>query len=115
MGVSRADAYGHSLATLDKLVESEYTLLYCHANIPSINQPSFAYLRRVYSIFNRKYVLVLVTVSASSSHTRRYKKNLKKLYIVGSGFWVRMTLKLFKAFVSSKCDVDLFKTVSNRC
>lgn len=28
---------------------------------------------------------------------------MKKLYIVGSGFLVKMTLKLFKAFVSSKC------------
>jgi hypothetical protein len=60
-------------------------LVYVHTNISSENKPNFAWMRKMYSIFNRKY-----------------KKNLKMLYIVHPSVWVKMTFKLFKPFISSK-------------
>jgi len=70
---------------LDPVVEHDYVLVYVHSNVASENKPSFGTLRRIYGIFNRKY-----------------KKNLKNLFIMHPGFWVKMTFKLFKPFISSK-------------
>jgi len=70
---------------MDKVVEQEYTLVYCHTQMSAANRPAFSWLRKAYSLFNRKY-----------------KKNLKALYIIHPGFWVRATFKFFKPFISGK-------------
>eukprot|EP01104_Vermistella_antarctica_P016260 TRINITY_DN5516_c3_g1_i1.p1 TRINITY_DN5516_c3_g1~~TRINITY_DN5516_c3_g1_i1.p1 ORF type:complete len:654 (+),score=153.37 TRINITY_DN5516_c3_g1_i1:208-2169(+) len=70
---------------MDKIVSSDYVLVFCNTAASSSNRPAFAWLRKVYAMFNRKY-----------------KKNLKKLFIVHPNFWVKMSVKLFKPFVSEK-------------
>lgn len=40
---------------MDPVVESEYVMVYVHTNISSENRPNFAWLRKMYTIFNRKY------------------------------------------------------------
>lgn len=52
------------ISIMDTVVESEYVLVYSHTNISSENRPNFAWLRKMYSIFNRKYdccILLIVT------------------------------------------------------
>ena len=73
------------LKTLDPVVERDYVLVYVAANQSSANRPTFKWLRRAYTVFNRKY-----------------KKNLKKLYIVEAGNWIRMVFGLFMGVVSRK-------------
>lgn len=75
----------YAISVMDHVVESEYVMVYAHTNMSSENRPNFAWLRKMYSIFNRKY-----------------KKNLKQLYIVHPTVWVKMTFRLFKPFLSSK-------------
>eukprot|EP00762_Andalucia_godoyi_P007881 ANDGO_01286.mRNA.1 Rho GTPase-activating protein gacY len=70
---------------MDRFVECEYALVYCHTNFHSENKPEFSFMRRVYQLFNRKY-----------------KKNLKAFYIVHPTFWVKLTFKLFRPLISSK-------------
>lgn len=41
---------------MDPVVESDYVMVYVHTNMSSENRPNFAWLRKMYSIFNRKYV-----------------------------------------------------------
>eukprot|EP00727_Mastigamoeba_balamuthi_P005298 m51a1_g14767 putative rho gtpase-activating protein 1 (476) ;mRNA; r:371231-373160 len=73
------------LRTMDKVVESPYVLVYIHANMSSANRPSFGWMRRVYGLFNRKY-----------------KKNLKHLYVVRPTTWLKMVFGLFRPFLSQK-------------
>lgn len=73
------------LRTLDPVVEREYVFVYFTKGQSSENRPPFSWLRRAYSLFNRKY-----------------KKNLKGLYIVQPTTWLRMILRLFRPFVSKK-------------
>jgi len=75
----------YMIKVMDPVVEGDYVLVYVHTNISADNKPSFAWMRKFYSIFNRKY-----------------KKNLKLLYIVHPTMWVKMTFRLFKPFISSK-------------
>jgi hypothetical protein len=42
------------IRTLDPLVAGPYVMLYIHSNFSNQNRPEFAWLRRVYGIFNRK-------------------------------------------------------------
>ena len=42
--------------TLDKYVESDYSVVYLHYGLNSQNKPSFGWLREVYREFDRKYV-----------------------------------------------------------
>eukprot|EP01133_Synstelium_polycarpum_P016668 gene16668-19807_t len=75
----------YTISIMDPVVERDYVLCYVHTNMSNDNKPSFAWLKKVYSIFNRKY-----------------KKNLKGLYIVHPTTWIKFTLRLFKPFISSK-------------
>ena len=43
------------ISVMDPVVESEYVLVYAHTNMGAENRPNFAWLRKMYSIFNRKY------------------------------------------------------------
>ncbi|EGC28806.1 hypothetical protein DICPUDRAFT_159700 [Dictyostelium purpureum] len=75
----------YTISIMDPVVEEEYVLVYVHTNMNNSNKPSFAWMKKVYTIFNRKY-----------------KKNLKGLYIVHPTTWIKFTLGLFKHFLSSK-------------
>jgi len=70
---------------LDPVVNQEYVMIYVHTNSGSENIPKFAFLRKCYGIFSRKY-----------------KKNLKALYILQATKLVKGVVKLFKPFLSNK-------------
>ncbi|XP_065909987.1 rho GTPase-activating protein 1-like [Dysidea avara] len=71
--------------TVDHYVESDYTILYLHHGLTASNKPSFNWLRQMYKAMDRKY-----------------KKNLKKLYIVHPTRLIKMLYLLFKPFISYK-------------
>ncbi|XP_024917920.1 rho GTPase-activating protein 1 [Cynoglossus semilaevis] len=71
--------------TLDQYVESDYTLIYFHHGLTSENKPSLGWLREAYREFDRKY-----------------KKNIKALYIVHPTMFIKTLLILFKPLISFK-------------
>ncbi|XP_062301543.1 rho GTPase-activating protein 1-like [Scomber scombrus] len=71
--------------TLDQYVESDYTLIYFHHGLTSENKPSLGWLRDAYREFDRKY-----------------KKNIKALYIVHPTMFIKTLLILFKPIISFK-------------
>lgn len=71
--------------TLDQYVESDYTLIYFHHGLTSENKPSLGWLREAYREFDRKY-----------------KKNIKALYIVHPTMFIKTLLILFKPIISFK-------------
>ncbi|CAG9534240.1 unnamed protein product [Cercopithifilaria johnstoni] len=71
--------------TLDKLVELDYTILYFHYGLRSNNKPSLKWLLQAYFILDRKY-----------------KKNLKALYLVHPTRFIRIIWNIFKPFLSIK-------------
>ncbi|XP_042369221.1 rho GTPase-activating protein 1 isoform X2 [Plectropomus leopardus] len=68
--------------TLDQYVESDYTLIYFHHGLTSENKPSLGWLRDAYREFDRKY-----------------KKNIKALYIVHPTMFIKTLLILFKPII----------------
>jgi len=72
---------------MDPIVNDPYILIYVQTNSSSGNsyRPSFKWLRKAYRILNRKY-----------------KKNLKLLYVVHPTLWVKAAVKFFKPFISNK-------------
>uniref|UniRef100_A0A8C0PHG8 Rho GTPase activating protein 1 n=1 Tax=Canis lupus familiaris TaxID=9615 RepID=A0A8C0PHG8_CANLF len=75
---------GYLKHTLDQYVESDYTLLYLHHGLTSDNKPSLSWLRDAYREFDRKY-----------------KKNIKALYIVHPTMFIKTLLILFKPIIST--------------
>uniref|UniRef100_A0A4W4H6H4 Rho GTPase activating protein 8 n=1 Tax=Electrophorus electricus TaxID=8005 RepID=A0A4W4H6H4_ELEEL len=71
--------------TLDQYVESDYTVVYFHYGLSSSNKPSLRWLRDAYREFDRKY-----------------KKNLKALYVVHPTNFIRIIWNLFKPLISHK-------------
>lgn len=71
------------LSVLDPIVEREYVLVYVH--LTESSRPQLAWMRKVYSLFQRKW-----------------KKNLKHLFIVYPTFWVKTIFRVFRPFVSAK-------------
>ncbi|VDD88654.1 unnamed protein product [Enterobius vermicularis] len=71
--------------TLDKVVELDYTIIYCHYGLRSNNKPPLRWLFQAYSILDRKY-----------------KKNLKALFLVHPTRFIRVLWGLFKPFISIK-------------
>ncbi|XP_072374950.1 rho GTPase-activating protein 1 isoform X1 [Scyliorhinus torazame] len=71
--------------TLDKYVESDYSVVYFHYGLNSQNKPSFAWLVEAYKEFDRKY-----------------KKNIKALYIVHPTRLIKAFLVVFKPIISMK-------------
>uniref|UniRef100_A0AC11CIX0 Rho GTPase activating protein 1 n=1 Tax=Ovis aries TaxID=9940 RepID=A0AC11CIX0_SHEEP len=82
---------GYLKHTLDQYVESDYTLLYLHHGLTSDNKPSFSWLRDAYREFDRKY-----------------KKNIKALYIVHPTMFIKTLLILFKPIISFKFGQKIF-------
>eukprot|EP01136_Pigoraptor_vietnamica_P045115 Opistho-1_new@22691 len=71
--------------TLDKVVESDYVIVYLHAGLRSDARPTIGWIRQVYRVFDRKY-----------------KKNLKSLYIVHPTMFIRVLMGMVRPFISSK-------------
>lgn len=71
--------------TLDQYVESDYILVYFHHGLKSFNKPSLSWLQNAYKEFDRKY-----------------KKNLKALYVVHPTNFIRVLWNIFKPLISRK-------------
>lgn len=71
--------------TLDQYVENDYILVYFHHGLRSSNKPSVKWLREAYGEFDRKY-----------------KKNLKTLYVVHPTNFIRIVWNIFKPLISHK-------------
>nr|XP_032805128.1 rho GTPase-activating protein 8-like [Petromyzon marinus]XP_032805129.1 rho GTPase-activating protein 8-like [Petromyzon marinus] len=71
--------------TLEHYVESDYTLVYFHYGLTSQNKPSLSWLRDAYKQFDRKY-----------------KKNLKVLYIVHPSSFIKTVWNFFGPLISRK-------------
>lgn len=76
---------GYLIYVLDKFVEQDYSLVYFHYGLTSKNKPSLSWLWSAYRAFDRKY-----------------KKNLKALYLVHPTGFIRVVLQIFKAAISAK-------------
>jgi len=81
----------YMVRVLDPVVSKDFNVIYFHSNFSSNNKPPFAWLKEVYSMFNRKY-----------------KKNMKRIFIVHPSFWTRAVLWFAKPFVSAKVWKKLF-------
>ncbi|XP_061438374.1 rho GTPase-activating protein 8 isoform X3 [Rhineura floridana] len=71
--------------TLDQYVENDYTVVYFHYGLNSKNKPSLSWLQSAYKEFDRKY-----------------KKNLKALYIVHPTNFIKIIWNIFKPLISHK-------------
>lgn len=71
--------------TLDRYVEQDYSLIYFHYGLNSKNKPSIAWLWQAYKAFDRKY-----------------KKNLKALYIVHPTSFLKILSQVFRPVISVK-------------
>ncbi|XP_022910001.1 rho GTPase-activating protein 1 [Onthophagus taurus] len=71
--------------TLDLYVEQDYSLIYFHYGLTSKNKPSIAWLWQAYKAFDRKY-----------------KKNLKALYVVHPTSFLKIISQVFRPVISVK-------------
>ncbi|KAL4717616.1 hypothetical protein ACJJTC_000765 [Scirpophaga incertulas] len=71
--------------TLDKYVEQDYSVVYFHYGLTSNNKPSLSWLWKAYKAFDRKY-----------------KKNLKALYLVHPTNFIRIVWQMLKPAISVK-------------
>lgn len=71
--------------TLDQHVEMDYILVYFHHGLRSGNKPSLKWLREAYAEFDRKY-----------------KKNMKTLFVVHPTNFIRIVWNIFKPLISHK-------------
>ncbi|KAI4471300.1 rho gtpase-activating protein 68f [Holotrichia oblita] len=71
--------------TLDLYVEQDYSLIYFHYGLNSKNKPSIAWLWQAYKAFDRKY-----------------KKNLKALYVVHPTSFLKIISQVFRPVISVK-------------
>jgi len=71
--------------TLDRYVESDYSLVYFHHGLNSSNKPNFSWLVDAYREFDRKY-----------------KKNLKTMFIVHPSMMIKVIYNIFRPVISAK-------------
>jgi len=71
--------------TLEHYVENDYTIVYFHYGLSSQNKPSLKWLLQVYRELDRKY-----------------KKNLKALYMVHPSSFIKIVFNMFYPFISKK-------------
>lgn len=76
--------------TLDKIVDQDYTIIYFHYGLRSNNKPPFKWLFNVYQLLDR-----------------RYKKNLKALYLVHPTKFIRFVWRIFQPIISFKFEKKL--------
>ncbi|CAG2065353.1 unnamed protein product, partial [Timema podura] len=82
LGRTQCNGARYLMYTLDKYVEQDYSLVYFHYGLTSKNKPSLSWLWQAYRAFDRKY-----------------KKNLKALYLVHPTNFIRVVWQLFKAAI----------------
>ncbi|XP_047902826.1 rho GTPase-activating protein 8 isoform X3 [Anser cygnoides] len=68
--------------TLDQYVENDYMVVYFHYGLKSLNKPSLKWLQTAYKEFDRKY-----------------KKNLKALYVVHPTNFIKILWNIFKPLI----------------
>ncbi|CAG0881552.1 unnamed protein product [Darwinula stevensoni] len=73
------------LHTLDQYVEEDYSLVYFHHGLNSKNKPPLTWLWHAYKAFDR-----------------RYRKNLKALYLVHPTNFIRIVWQVFRPAISVK-------------
>lgn len=73
------------VSLMDEIVERDYTLIYVCTRGGNFNRPSFEWLKYLYSVFSRKY-----------------KKNLKAMYVVHPTMWIKAAMLFLTPFVSKK-------------
>ncbi|NWU54615.1 RHG08 protein, partial [Dromas ardeola] len=105
--------------TLDQYVENDYTVVYFHYGLKSLNKPSLKWLQTAYKEFDRKYVSKIIWFTLSCSNSvlpsiifkslltisfsfLRYKKNLKALYVVHPTNFIKILWNIFKPLISHK-------------
>ncbi|XP_053318692.1 rho GTPase-activating protein 8 isoform X2 [Spea bombifrons] len=71
--------------TLDRYVENDYSVVYFHYGLNSKNKPALSWLQNAYRAFDRKY-----------------KKNLKALYVVHPTNFIKVLWNIFKPVISHK-------------
>ncbi|KAL4232466.1 Rho GTPase-activating protein 1 [Mactra antiquata] len=71
--------------TLDQYVEVDYVIVYFHHGMTSKNKPKLSWMVQVYRELDRKY-----------------KKNLKALYLVHPTNFIRILWNIFKPIISAK-------------
>ncbi|XP_061716512.1 rho GTPase-activating protein 1-like [Cydia pomonella] len=71
--------------TLDKYVEQDYSLVYLHCGLTRNNKPPTSWLWKAYKAFDRKY-----------------KKNLKALYLVHPTNFIRIVMQMLRPAISVK-------------
>ncbi|XP_027710074.1 rho GTPase-activating protein 8 isoform X3 [Vombatus ursinus] len=76
---------GYLKYTLDQYVENDYTIVYFHYGLTSRNKPSLSWLQSAYKELGRKY-----------------KKNLKALYVVHPTNFIKILWTIFKPLISHK-------------
>ncbi|KAE9416854.1 hypothetical protein Angca_006565, partial [Angiostrongylus cantonensis] len=72
-------------SVLNKVVDLDYTIVYFHYGLRSHNKPPIKWLFKAYKMLDR-----------------RFKKNLKALYVVHPTRFIRFIWGLFRPFISSK-------------
>lgn len=71
--------------TLDQFVETDYVLVYFHHGLNSKNKPTLSWLWTAFRTFDRKY-----------------KKNLKNMYLVHPTTFIKVIYQVFKPYISTK-------------
>jgi hypothetical protein len=75
--VNLDDLLQYFVQVMDPIVRDDYVLVYVASEITKANMPPFAWLRRAYSLFSRKY-----------------KKHIQKLYIIHPTSFTKLILKV---------------------
>lgn len=73
------------MSELDKYVELDYTLVYFHFGLNSNNKPPMSWFWKVYKAIDR-----------------RYKKNIKALYLVHPTTFVKFVMHTMRLMISVK-------------
>ncbi|KAK5982146.1 rho GTPase-activating protein 8 [Trichostrongylus colubriformis] len=83
--IDHAQLLRYLQSILDKVVDLDYTIVYFHYGLRSHNKPPVKWLFQAYKVLDR-----------------RFKKNLKALYVVHPTRFIRIIWGLFRPFISSK-------------
>ncbi|UJR10182.1 hypothetical protein I4U23_014397 [Adineta vaga] len=73
------------LRTFDQYADMDYVIIYFHHGLHSHNRPSYSWLMRAYMNIDRKY-----------------KKNLKALYVVHPTTWIKFLWPFLRSIISVK-------------
>jgi len=84
-GFDHAKFLQYLVFTLDQYVEQDYSLVYFHYGLNRNNKPPLSWLWSAYKLLDRKY-----------------KKNLKALYLVHPTNFIRIVYNVFKPAISAK-------------